>query len=77
MDFINIPQSERLNFMVRWLNFLVESLNIGRHTVPKAIDAMKNLLPGFERYLLEAHKRGLTFFYLRRKTEYRAKMNWN
>ncbi|AVN34584.1 tail assembly protein [Serratia marcescens] len=30
-------------------------------TVPKAIDAMKNLLPGFERYLLEAHKRGLTF----------------
>ncbi|HIE4802293.1 TPA: tail assembly protein [Serratia marcescens] len=30
-------------------------------TVPKAIDAMKNLLPGFERYMLEAHKRGLTF----------------
>jgi len=29
--------------------------------VPKAIDAMKNLLPGFERYMLEAHKRGLTF----------------
>ncbi|OMP55263.1 phage tail protein [Serratia marcescens] len=31
------------------------------HNVPKAIDAMKNLLPGFERYMLEAHKRGLTF----------------
>ncbi len=30
-------------------------------TVTKAIDAMKNLLPGFERYMLEAHKRGLTF----------------
>jgi len=30
-------------------------------SVPKAIDAMKNLLPGFERYMLEAHKRGLTF----------------
>lgn len=30
-------------------------------TVPKAIDAMKNLLPGFELYMLEAHKRGLTF----------------
>ncbi|PIM50395.1 phage tail protein, partial [Roseateles chitinivorans] len=25
------------------------------------MDAMKNLLPGFERYMLEAHKRGLTF----------------
>ncbi|MBH3143783.1 tail assembly protein [Serratia ureilytica] len=31
------------------------------HNVPKAIDAMKNLIPGFERYMLEAHKRGLTF----------------
>lgn len=31
------------------------------HNVIKAIDAMKNLLPGFERYMLEAHKRGLTF----------------
>lgn len=31
------------------------------HNVPKAIDAMKNLLDGFERYMLEAHKRGLTF----------------
>lgn len=30
-------------------------------TVPKAIDAMRNLLPGFERYMLEAHNRGLTF----------------
>ncbi|WP_367672810.1 tail assembly protein [Serratia symbiotica] len=30
-------------------------------TVPKAIDAMKNLLPGFERYMLEAHRRGLAF----------------
>ncbi|HIE4802297.1 TPA: hypothetical protein ACXNDR_005049 [Serratia marcescens] len=30
-------------------------------TVTKAIDAMKNLLPCFERYMLEAHKRGLTF----------------
>lgn len=31
------------------------------HNVPKAIDAMKNLIPGFERYMLEAHKCGLTF----------------
>ncbi len=31
------------------------------HNVPKAVDAMKNLIPGFERYMLEAHKRGLTF----------------
>lgn len=31
------------------------------HNAPKAIDAMKNLIPGFERYMLEAHKRGLTF----------------
>jgi len=30
-------------------------------TLPKVIDAMKNLLPGFERYMLEAHKRGLAF----------------
>ncbi|HEJ6969164.1 TPA: tail assembly protein [Serratia marcescens] len=30
-------------------------------TIPKAIDAMRNLLPGFERYMLEAHNRGLTF----------------
>nr|WP_249339671.1 tail assembly protein [Serratia marcescens] len=31
------------------------------HNVPKALEAMKNLLDGFERYMLEAHKRGLTF----------------
>ncbi|NHB95341.1 tail assembly protein [Photorhabdus stackebrandtii] len=29
--------------------------------VKKAIDAMRCLLPGFEKYMLEAHKKGLTF----------------
>ena len=31
------------------------------HHVPKMISAAKNLLAGFEQYLLEAHQRGLTF----------------
>ncbi|MGV7962044.1 tail assembly protein [Photorhabdus tasmaniensis] len=29
--------------------------------VKKAIDAMRCLLPGFEKYMMEAHKKGLTF----------------
>lgn len=31
------------------------------HNAPKMISAAKNLLDGFEQYLLEAHKRGFTF----------------
>ncbi|WP_145563082.1 tail assembly protein [Yersinia canariae] len=31
------------------------------HNVPKAISAMKNLLPGFDKFMMEAHLRGLTF----------------
>lgn len=31
------------------------------HSIPKMISAAKCLLEGFERYMMEAHKRGLTF----------------
>ncbi|KFK98137.1 phage tail assembly protein [Serratia sp. Ag1] len=31
------------------------------HSVPKMMSAAKCLLDGFERYMMEAHKRGLTF----------------
>ena len=59
MDFIDIPlRTIRFHPMIKVFG---REFKYRAPTVPKAIDAMKNLLPGFERYMLEAHKRGLTF----------------
>ncbi len=60
MDFIDIPL-RTIRFHGPMIKVFGREFKYRAPTVPKAIDAMKNLLPGFERYMLEAHKRGLTF----------------
>ncbi|OUI68140.1 hypothetical protein AZZ99_002416, partial [Serratia marcescens] len=60
MDFIDIPL-RTIRFHGSMIKVFGREFKYRAPTVPKAIDAMKNLLPGFERYMLEAHKRGLTF----------------
>lgn len=60
MDFIDIPL-RIIRFHGPMIKVFGREFKYRAPTVPKAIDAMKNLLPGFERYMLEAHKRGLTF----------------
>ena len=58
--FIDIPM-RTIRFHGPMIKVFGREFKYRASTVPKAIDAMKNLLPGFERYMLEAHKRGLTF----------------
>lgn len=60
MSLIEIPL-RTVRFHGPLINAFGRKFKYRATTVPKAIDAMKNLLPGFERYMLEAHKRGLTF----------------
>ncbi|BEM68578.1 tail assembly protein [Serratia ureilytica] len=60
MTFIEIPL-RTIRFHGPMVGIFGKKFEYRAHNVPKAIDAMKNLLPGFERYMLEAHKRGLTF----------------
>ncbi len=60
MTFIDIPL-RTVRFHGPMVGIFGKKFEYRAHNVPKAIDAMKNLLPGFERYMLEAHKRGLTF----------------
>ncbi|WP_413714792.1 tail assembly protein [Serratia ureilytica] len=60
MTFIEIPL-RTIRFHGLMVGIFGKKFEYRAHNVPKAIDAMKNLLPGFERYMLEAHKRGLTF----------------
>ncbi|EPF7463739.1 tail assembly protein [Serratia marcescens] len=60
MSFIDIPL-RTVRFHGPMIQLFGREFKYRAMTVPKAIDAMKNLLPGFERYMLEAHKRGLTF----------------
>lgn len=60
MAFIDIPL-RTVRFHGPMVGIFGKKFEYRAHNVPKAIDAMKNLLPGFERYMLEAHKRGLTF----------------
>ncbi|HEJ7903500.1 TPA: tail assembly protein [Serratia marcescens] len=60
MSFIDIPL-RTVRFHGPMVGIFGKKFEYRAHNVPKAIDAMKNLLPGFERYMLEAHKRGLTF----------------
>ncbi|HFO0262102.1 TPA: tail assembly protein [Serratia marcescens] len=61
MSFIDIPL-RTVRFHGPMIQLFGREFKYRAMTVTKAIDAMKNLLPGFERYMLEAHKRGLTFF---------------
>ncbi|WP_213873603.1 tail assembly protein [Serratia marcescens] len=60
MSFIDVPL-RTVRFHGPMVGIFGKKFEYRAHNVPKAIDAMKNLLPGFERYMLEAHKRGLTF----------------
>lgn len=60
MSFIDIPL-RTVRFHGPMIQLFGREFKYRAMTVTKAIDAMKNLLPGFERYMLEAHKRGLTF----------------
>jgi predicted phage tail protein len=60
MTFIEIPL-RTVRFHGPMVGIFGKKFEYRAHNVPKAIDAMKNLLPGFERYMFEAHKRGLTF----------------
>ncbi len=60
MAFIDAPL-RTINFHGPMVKLFGRKFEYRAHSVPKAIDAMKNLLDGFERYMLEAHKRGLTF----------------
>nr|WP_314590681.1 tail assembly protein [uncultured Serratia sp.] len=60
MAFIEVPL-RTVRFHGPMVDIFGPKFEYRAHNVPKAIDAMKNLLPGFERYMLEAHKRGLTF----------------
>jgi predicted phage tail protein len=60
MSFIEVPL-RTIHFHGPMVRLFGRNFKYRAHSVPKAVDAMKNLLPGFERYMLEAHKRGLTF----------------
>ncbi|MGP2813654.1 MULTISPECIES: tail assembly protein [Serratia] len=60
MSFVEVPL-RTINFHGPMVKVFGPNFQYRAHNVPKAIDAMKNLLDGFERYMLEAHKRGLTF----------------
>jgi predicted phage tail protein len=60
MAFIEVPL-RTVRFHGPMVDIFGPKFEYRAHNVPKALEAMKNLLDGFERYMLEAHKRGLTF----------------
>ncbi|BEM76409.1 tail assembly protein [Serratia marcescens] len=60
MGFIDVPL-RTVRFHGPMIALFGREFTYRAPTVPKAIEAMKNLIPGFERYLLDAHKKGLTF----------------
>lgn len=60
MAFIEVPL-RTVRFYGPMVDIFGPKFEYRAHNVPKALEAMKNLLDGFERYMLEAHKRGLTF----------------
>lgn len=60
MAFIEVPL-RTVRFHGPMVDIFGPKFEYRAHNVPKALEAMKNLLEGFERYMLEAHKRGLTF----------------
>ncbi|NRN16458.1 MULTISPECIES: tail assembly protein [Serratia] len=60
MSIIEVPL-RTINFHGPMIKYFGRQFIYRAYSVPKAIDAMRNLIPGFERYMLEAHTRGLTF----------------
>ncbi|RDK96729.1 tail assembly protein [Enterobacillus tribolii] len=60
MSFIDVPL-RRMVFHGPLIARFGREFHYRAHHVPKMISAAKNLLDGFESYLLEAHQRGLTF----------------
>jgi len=60
MAFIEVPL-RTVRFHGPMVDIFGPKFEYRAHNVPKVLEAMKNLLDGFERYMLEAHKRGLTF----------------
>lgn len=60
MAFIEVPL-KKIVFHGPLINRFGREFSYRGDSVPKMIQAAKNLLDGFEAFLLEAHKRGLTF----------------
>ncbi|WP_418352642.1 tail assembly protein [Serratia fonticola] len=60
MAFIDIPM-RKMVFHGPLIERFGRDFKYKAHNVPKMISAAKNLIDGFERYMAEAHKRGLTF----------------
>ena len=60
MSFITLPE-RKLIFHGLLINEFGKEFTYRASSVPKMISAAKNLIPNFEKYLMEAHQRGLTF----------------
>lgn len=60
MAFIDVPMRKMI-FHGPLIERFGRDFEYKAHNVPKMMSAAKSLLDGFERYMAEAHKRGLTF----------------
>ncbi|UAN49688.1 tail assembly protein [Serratia sp. JSRIV002] len=60
MAFIDVP-IRKMVFHGPLIERFGRNFKYKAHNVPKMMSAAKSLLDGFERYMAEAHKRGLTF----------------
>lgn len=60
MAFIDVPMRKMI-FHGPLIGRFGREFKYKAHNVPKMMSAAKSLLDGFERYMAEAHKRGLTF----------------
>ncbi|MBC3377911.1 tail assembly protein [Serratia fonticola] len=60
MAFIDVPM-RKMVFHGPLIGRFGREFKYKAHNVPKMMSAAKSLLDGFERYMVEAHKRGLTF----------------
>lgn len=60
MAFIEVP-IRKMIFHGQLIKLFGREFKYKAHNVPKMMSAAKSLLDGFERYMSEAHKRGLTF----------------
>ncbi|WP_025119977.1 MULTISPECIES: tail assembly protein [unclassified Serratia] len=60
MAFIDVPMRKMI-FHGPLIERFGRDFKYKAHNVPKMMSAAKSLLDGFERYMAEAHKRGLTF----------------
>lgn len=60
MAFIDVPM-RKMVFHGSLISRFGREFKYKAHNAPKMISAAKSLLDGFERYMMEAHKRGITF----------------